>query len=70
MMDGLSWNDLAAKESRRKQVPWVTSAGSHRLNLRTAMAVAKEADRLAKQRAKTNGKTTGQPEKSQSDFEG
>ena len=69
MMDGLSWNELAAKNRVESKylgnIRWFSP-----FELRTAMAVAKEADRLAKQRAKTNGKTTGQPEKSQSDFEG
>jgi hypothetical protein len=69
MMDGLSWNQLAAKNRVESKylgnIRWFSP-----FELRTAMAVAKEADRLAKERARTKGKTSGQPEESLSDFEG
>jgi hypothetical protein len=69
MMDGLSWNDLAAKNRVESKylgnIRWFSP-----FELRTAMAVAKEADRLAKLRAKTNGKTSGKPGESLSEFEG
>ncbi len=69
MMDGLSWNELAAKNRVESKylgnIRWFSQ-----FELRTAMAVAKEADRLAKERARTKGKTSGQPQESLSDFEG
>lgn len=69
MMDGLSWNELAAKNRVESKylgnIRWFSPFEIH-----TAMAVAKEAERLAKERAKSKGKTSGQPEKSRSDFEG
>ncbi|MCH1439559.1 MAG: hypothetical protein L7W43_07880, partial [Rubripirellula sp.] len=69
MMDGLSWNELAAKNRVESKylgnIRWFSPFEIH-----TAMAVAKEADRLAKLRAKSNGKTSDKPEKSLSDFEG
>jgi hypothetical protein len=69
MMDGMSWNELAAKNRVESKylgnIRWFSP-----FELHTAMAVAKEAERLAKDRAKSKGKATGQPEKSRSDFEG
>ena len=69
MMDGLSWQQLAAKNRVESKylgnIRWFSPFEIH-----TAMAVVKEADRLAKERARTNGKTSGQPEESLSDFEG
>ena len=69
MMDGLSWNQLAAKNRVESKylgnIRWFSPFEIH-----TAMAVAKEADRLAKLRVKSSGKTSDKPQKSLSDFEG
>jgi len=68
MMDGLTWGQLAAKNRVESKylgnIRWFSQ-----FELRTAMAVVKEADRLAKERAKTKG-SVSEPEESRSDFEG
>ncbi len=69
MMDGLTWNELAAKNRVESKylgnIRWFSP-----FELRTAMAVVKEADRLAKERARTKGKTSEEPQESLSDFDG
>ena len=69
MMDGLTWGQLAAKNRVESKylgnIRWFSQ-----FELRTAMAVAKEADRLAKVRAKSKGRLSSEPGESLSDFEG
>ena len=69
MMDGLTWDQLASKNRIESKylgnIRWFSQ-----FELRTAMAVVKEAERLAKERAKSKGSQSSEPRESLSDFEG
>ena len=69
MMDGLTWDQLASKNRIESKylgnIRWFSQ-----FELRTAMAVVNEAGRLAKERAKSKGSQSSEPQESLSDFEG